>query len=267
MRLFEQADSQRNGFLNFSEYEKFVKLLKARPELDRLYEEWSSKDGGKWTFAVFEGFMRECQKSSLEHEELRTVFLRYADKSEVHAATTSSSPSLSSSRSNDCGDVTMSLDAFTAFLQSSDNSAFSDQHGRVYHDMTQPLCYYFIYSSHNTYLVSHQLVGQSTIEGYVHALLQGCRSVELDIYDGVTEPPVREVCEAILKSAFVTSPYPIIISAELHCSVAQQDILVAIMHEVFGEALVSAPVGEQLKIDKLPSPEELKGRVLLKVFV
>ncbi|KAI6008056.1 PLC-like phosphodiesterase [Pisolithus marmoratus] len=57
------------------------------------------------------------------------------------------------------------------------------------------------------------------------------------------------------------SPYPVIISAEVHCS---QDMLVAIMHEVFGEALVSAPIGEHPKIDKLPSPEELKRKVLLK---
>ncbi|KAI6042245.1 PLC-like phosphodiesterase [Pisolithus marmoratus] len=92
----------------------------------------------------------------------------------------------------------------------------------------------------------------------------------VDIYDGDNElmvfhgktltskVHVREVCMAISKYAFVMSPYPVIISAEVHCS---QDMLVAIMHEVFGEALVSAPIGEHPKIDKLPSPEELKRKV------
>ncbi|KAI6098556.1 PLC-like phosphodiesterase [Pisolithus sp. B1] len=273
VRLFKQADSQRSGFLDFTDFRKFVQLLKARPELDLLYKKLSSENGGKFTFTIFEAFMRNYQKSSLSQEELRTVFLRYARKSGAKVATTPGSPS---SHLNGCDDVTMSLDAFTAFLLSSDNSAFTDQHGRIHQDMTQPLCHYFISSSHNTYLVGHQLVGDSTIEGYIRALLQGCRSVELDIYDGDHEPMVfhgktltskvrvREVCEAISKYAFVTSPYPIIISAEVHCSVAQQDMLVAIMHEVFGEALVSAPVGEHPKIDKLPSPEELRGKVLLK---
>lgn len=270
VRLFKQADSQQSGFLDFTDFRKFVKLLKGRPELDLLYKKLSSKNGGKFTFTTFEAFMRNCQKSSLNQEELRTVFLRYARKSEAEAATSPSPPP------NAGDDVTMSLDAFTAFLLSSDNSAFTDQHGRIYQDMTQPLCHYFISSSHNTYLVGNQLVGDSTIEGYIRALLQGCRSVELDIYDGDHEPMVfhgktltskvrvREICEAISKYAFVTSPYPIIISAEVHCSVAQQDMLVAIMHEVFGEALVSAPLGEHPKVDKLPSPEELKGKVLLK---
>lgn len=275
-RLFKQADSKRNGFLDFIDFQKFVKLLKARPELDLLYKKLSSKNGGRFTLTVFEAFMRNCQKSSLTQEELRSIFLRYAKKYESKAGTIPGSPSLPSSPSDGCGDVIMSLDAFTAFLLSSDNSAFTDQHGKIYQDMTQPLCHYFISSSHNTYLVGHQLVGDSTIEGYIRALLHGCRSVELDIFDGDNEPmvfhgktltskvPVREVCEAISKYAFVTSPYPIIISAEIHCSVAQQNMLVAIMHEVFREALVSAPVGEHPKIDKLPSPEELKGRVLLK---
>ena len=99
----------------------------------------------------------------------------------------------------------------------------------------------------------------------------------VDIYDGDKEPVVyhgktltskvslREICEAIMKYAFVVSPYPIIISAEVHCSIPQQDTMVSIMHEVFGESLVSAPINGRPKIEVLPSPEDLKGRVLLKV--
>ena len=72
----------------------------------------------------------------------------------------------------------MSLKGFTTFLLSTDNSASTDQHGKIYHDMTRPLADYYVSSSHNTYLVGHQLVGESTIEGYIRALLHSCRSVE-----------------------------------------------------------------------------------------
>ena len=64
--------------------------------------------------------------------------------------------------------------AFMSFLLSPENAAFQDEKM----DMTHPMSEYFISSSHNTYLVGHQLVGESTIEGYCRALLHGCRSVE-----------------------------------------------------------------------------------------
>jgi phosphatidylinositol phospholipase C, delta len=98
----------------------------------------------------------------------------------------------------------------------------------------------------------------------------------VDIYDGEVEPviyhgktltskvPLRDICEAIHKYAFVASPYPIIISAEVHCSLTQQDRVARIMHDVFGDALVSAPPEGRPSISRLPSPEDLKGRVLLK---
>jgi phosphatidylinositol phospholipase C delta len=103
--------------------------------------------------------------------------------------------------------------------------------------------------------------------------------MSVDIYDGDHEPVVyhgktltskvalRDICNAIAKYAFVTSPYPVLISAEVHCGVAQQDILVDIMTEVFGDAIVQAPLEGRPKIEKLPSPAELTGKFLLKVSI
>lgn len=99
----------------------------------------------------------------------------------------------------------------------------------------------------------------------------------MDIYDGEIEPviyhgktlttkiPLRDICKAIARYAFVTSPYPIIISAEVHTSITQQAMIATIMSDEFGDALVKAPVDGRPKIEVLPSPEDLKGRVLLKV--
>lgn len=112
----------------------------------------------------------------------------------------------------------------------------------------------------------------------------------MDIYDGDQEPMVfhgksftskvslREVCEAILKYGFIASPYPIIISAEIHCSIGQQDLIAAIMMEVFGDKLVrmmqdgsesgnkQEGLAKKMEIEELPSPEHLKGKILLKVW-
>ncbi len=88
------------------------------------------------------------------------------------------------------------------------------------------------------------------------------------IYHGRTftsKVSLREACKAIAKYAFVTSPYPVIISAEVHCGLTQQAMIASIMMDVFGDALVTAPVDGRPRIEALPSPEDLKGRVLLKV--
>ena len=153
--------------------------------------------------------------------------------------------------------------------------------------MSHPLPDYFISSSHNTYLVGEQWRGESTAEGYIRVLLAKCRCVEsaflnqnvshgssVDVHDGDVEPvvhhrktltssvPVRDICRAISKYAFVSSSYPVIISAEVRCSAVQQFRLGVILRDTFGDALVTAPLDCR---SELPSPTELKFRILFKV--
>ena len=56
--------------------------------------------------------------------------------------------------------------------------------------MDSPLSDYYICSSHNTYLTSHQLYGNSSVDEYIKAFQKGCRCVEIDCWDGADGNPI-----------------------------------------------------------------------------
>ncbi|KAH7026736.1 phosphatidylinositol-specific phospholipase C [Microdochium trichocladiopsis] len=137
-------------------------------------------------------------------------------------------------------------------------------------DRSHPLPEYFISSSHNTYLMGHQLHGKSSATAYETALNTGSRCVEVDAWDDddntdepkvthgytlVSHIPFRAVCETIRDvvdreaaepaSARGYRAAPIVISLENHCGPHGQLRLAQIMSEVLGDRLLSKPVREQ----------------------
>ncbi|TGJ77111.1 hypothetical protein E0Z10_g10768 [Xylaria hypoxylon] len=160
-------------------------------------------------------------------------------------------------------------------------------------DRSHPLPEYFISSSHNTYLLGHQLQGKSSASAYESTLLTGARCVEIDAWDNsenadepkvthgytlVSNIPFREVCEAIRdvidketaesvdKQGYRAAP--IVLSLENHCGAHGQIRLVEIMMEVWGHRLLSKAIREkghreQASEDEQVRLDELGSKIVL----
>ncbi|XP_069048775.1 1-phosphatidylinositol 4,5-bisphosphate phosphodiesterase zeta-1 isoform X1 [Lepisosteus oculatus] len=171
---------------------------------------------------------------------------------------------------------TMTFEGFLRFMESKDCSIFNKEHTTVYQDMEQPLCHYFISSSHNTYLTGDQLLGRSHLFAYVSALRKGCRCLEIDCWDGPDLEPVvyhgytltskilfRDVIVTIEHHAFEVSPYPVILSLENHCTPPQQEIMARYLRGILGNRLLDMTVNNNFSRE-LPSPNDLKYKILIK---
>ncbi|XP_035166051.1 1-phosphatidylinositol 4,5-bisphosphate phosphodiesterase zeta-1 [Oxyura jamaicensis] len=170
----------------------------------------------------------------------------------------------------------LSFEGFIRYMSSEDSSIFKKDHRTVYQDMNHPLCDYFISSSHNTYLISDQLIGPSDLFGYISALLKGCRCLEIDCWDGSNNEPVVyhghtltskisfcSVIHVIDKYAFAASEYPVILSLENHCSPKQQEVMAEHLENILGDKLLTSTIGDSV-VTQLPSPEALKFKILVK---
>ncbi|CAG8288805.1 unnamed protein product [Penicillium salamii] len=267
---FTKADSARNGKLNFSEFKDFLMRLKERKDIKDIFKHHTANTKEGMSQDEFLTFLRDVQNEDVDSD--RAYWAALFDKT-VRRSTKSRTPSAEGSELIPPV-MHMNLDSFSTFLASSSNGIYASRAPQSRFD--RPLNEYFISSSHNTYLLGRQVAGASSTEAYVSALQQGCRCVEIDCWDGADGRPIvshgRTLTTSVLfadcitvinRYAFISCDFPLILSLEVHCNPEQQLAMVKIMKETFKDQLILEPLMTNCHI--LPSPEELKGRILVKV--
>jgi len=265
IKMFNEVDTDKSSHINESEFLKFYHRVLVRPMLFDLFESITNKYKGlAITPSELHVFLTRVQKNDcITLEECHEIIKDYEVKEKGES---------------DTKQLFLSWKGFQRFSMSS--SMFhirkSEMEQHVYQDMTRPLSHYFINTSHNTYLIGNQITSDSSIDGYIRALKSGCRCVELDCWDGPNGEPIiyhgwtltsklllKDVLmDAIKPFSFVSSPYPVILSIENHCSPQQQNKMAEQMVNILGDLLYTQPVDKSN--DQLPSPEQLKNKILLK---
>ncbi|KFH43651.1 1-phosphatidylinositol 4,5-bisphosphate phosphodiesterase-like protein [Hapsidospora chrysogenum ATCC 11550] len=262
---FHQSDVRRRERLSFSEFMDFLRRMKQRPEIQRIIRSIAKHPEAGITMDEFLDFLRDYQgedvdsnRGAWEKEFTRLIRKSGTDRSETGRPD---------------GQM-MSEAAFIGYVSSKHNGPLVEEPQE--YTLDRPMNEYFISSSHNTYLTGRQIAGTSSVEGYISALVQGCRCVEIDCWNGPNGQPkvthgqtltsnvsFREVLVVIKKYAFVKTLFPLWISLEVRCSEEQQRVMAVILREVFGSQLIEEPLASN--IDMLPSPSQLLEHVLVKV--
>ncbi|XP_006883084.1 PREDICTED: 1-phosphatidylinositol 4,5-bisphosphate phosphodiesterase beta-2 [Elephantulus edwardii] len=256
-----------------SVYKSFLMSLCPRPEIDEIFTSYHAKAKPYMTKEHLTKFINQKQRDP----RLNTLLFPPARPDQVQGLIEKYEPSgINVQRGQ------LSPEGMVWFLCGPENSVLAHDKLLLHHDMTQPLNHYFINSSHNTYLTGSQFSGLSSAEMYRQVLLSGCRCVELDCWKGKPpdEEPIithgftmttdiffKEAIEAIAESAFKTSPYPVILSFENHVdSPRQQAKMAEYCRTMFGDMLLTEPLDKfPLKPGTpLPSPEDLRGKILIK---
>nr|XP_061814059.1 1-phosphatidylinositol 4,5-bisphosphate phosphodiesterase eta-2-like [Nerophis lumbriciformis] len=257
--MFQEADTDENqGSLGFEEFCSFYKMISTRRDLYLIMISYSNQKEVMDLHDLARFLENEQKMQGLTREHLMEIVAKF-EPCPVNLQR-----------------LVLGIDGFTNYMRSPSGDIFNPEHNQVNQDMTQALGNYFIATSHNTYLTGDQLLSQSSVEMYAYVLQAGCRCVEVDCWDGPDGEPIihhgytltskilfKDVIETINKYAFTKSQYPVILSIENHCSVPQQKKMAEYLKEVLQDKLDLSNINTH-EFRKLPSPEILKGKILVK---
>ncbi|KPI85078.1 phospholipase c-like protein [Leptomonas seymouri] len=280
---WERADVNRDGKVGLEEAEALMVRMNVEVSNETLKSLFKAHDAsGDGTLNLEEFTNLFIQLTS--HEELRPLFKRYAtdpdwmtrkefDKFMAEQGDESTDAIYNQLQPNMEGKINFTFFAHY-MLSPHRNPALDPAHLEgVVDDMNHSMKDYFISASHNTYLSGDQLCSESDVDMYRRALIAGCRCVELDCWNGSDNDPIiyhgytrtskirfADVIDTVRRHAFTASPYPVILSLEVHTSAAQCNVMADHLQKILGEMLM---MGKDIPKMAL-TPEALKGKVLIK---
>lgn len=265
---YKSSDPQNTGKLSWHQYKDFVNSFKGRKDIQNVFRNVNMGTDLDIDLTGFLAFLKNDQGVDVDKDRTywENIFERFAKPAQNRAA-------LPDAEVNP-DQKTLSLQSFQNFLTSGFNTPLVTGKGEI--NLDRPLNEYFISSSHNTYLLGRQVAGASSVEGYIQALIRGCRCIEIDCWDGEGGRPMvthgrtmtskvsfEDCVSSIGKYAFHSTPYPLIVSLEVHCNAEQQRTMVDLMMKHWKHVIITEPIITNAV--SLPSPEELRGRILVKV--
>uniref|UniRef100_A0A8D0G983 Phosphoinositide phospholipase C n=1 Tax=Sphenodon punctatus TaxID=8508 RepID=A0A8D0G983_SPHPU len=169
--LFKASDQLKSKTITIEDFTGIYRTLAYRPEIRELFSTYA-KDRKLLSMAELAEFLKKDQFETCAAETASEIIAKYEPIEEVKRR------------------KEMTFEGFIRYMNSEDCWVFNTEHRVIYQDMSHPLCDYFISSSHNTYLISDQLIGPSHLWGYASALMKGCRCLEIDCWDGPHNDPI-----------------------------------------------------------------------------
>lgn len=260
--LFLDFDKDKSGSLCENEFVDLFRHMLEKPALKPYFQTYSILDDVLQErvvpFNLLSRFLEEVQGDNVDEHQVAKELKNFSE------------PLLTE------GHDGLTEIGFYSYVCSTTNAIMNPVRAYCNQDMEQPLSRYWISTSHNTYLEGGQIAGHASVDQYLQVLESGCRCVEIDCWDGPNKEPIvthghtmtnhilfQQVVCALRDHGFKNSPYPLILSLEMHCSDEQVCRIGQILEETFGDMLLQHPPTGHYG-EKLVSPHAARNKVLVK---
>ncbi len=294
-QLFKEIDKNNDKVIEYKEVLEYFRTITSGKEFNQIFSKYSNEENVLIPSSLILFFKNE-EKEIIELYDSINIIIKFSllltnkEKEElfnqIDEIYNSQNKKLSEEEikniinsfteknNNNKFKLTMSLQEFSFMFYSEFMTVYDldKLEADLYEGL--PLTDYYINSTHNTYLTGHQLHGSSSASMYSFAVLEGYRLVELDCYNGnnddiivthgytlVGKIHVKDILTELRKSAFINSPYPVILSIENHLDKKHQTILA----NLFKEILVDLYIFPDDDLPKyLPNLSDLKYKFIIK---